>query len=158
MFQGKKVQQQIKLRASRMDEKNDACFILSETNLQNIFVQIRSLTPKLVVIDSVQTLQTQYLESSPRKRIADKCLHSRAYPFCQGNPCAGILVGHITKDGMIAGPKILEHMVDTVLQFEGDRNHIYRILRAQKNRFGATSEIGIYEMQSTGAPWCKQSQ
>ena len=147
---GEESQQQIKLRASRMDEKNDDCFILSETNLQNIFVQIRSLTPKLVVIDSVQTLQTQYLESSPGSVSQISACTAELIRFAKETHVPVILVGHITKDGMIAGPKILEHMVDTVLQFEGDRNHIYRILRAQKNRFGATSEIGIYEMQSTG--------
>jgi len=147
---GEESQQQIKLRASRMEEKNDACFILSETNLQNIFVQIRSLTPELVVIDSVQTLQTQHLESSPGSVSQISACTAELIRFAKETHVPVILVGHITKDGMIAGPKILEHMVDTVLQFEGDRNHIYRILRAQKNRFGATSEIGIYEMQSTG--------
>ena len=147
---GEESQQQIKLRAARMTETNPNCFILSETNTQNIFTQLQNLAPKLVIIDSIQTLHTQFLDSNAGSVSQISACAAELIQFAKETHTPVILVGHITKDGHIAGPKILEHMVDTVLQFEGDRNHIYRILRAQKNRFGATSEIGIYEMQSQG--------
>ena len=104
----------------------------------------------MVIIDSIQTLQTEYIESSPGSVSQIKECTAELIQFAKRTHTPVILVGHITKDGNIAGPKVMEHMVDTVLHFEGDRNHIYRILRAQKNRFGSTAEIGIYEMQSTG--------
>ena len=147
---GEESQQQIKIRSDRMDIPSNHCFVLSETKTQNIFLQIQNLAPQLVVIDSIQTLHTDYIESSPGSVSQIKECTAEFIKFAKETHIPVFLVGHITKDGQIAGPKILEHMVDVVLQFEGDRNHIYRILRTQKNRFGATSEIGIYEMQSKG--------
>ena len=147
---GEESQKQIKLRAERIDAQNENCFILSETLTQKIFKQIEVLEPDIVIIDSIQTLQTQYVESSPGSVSQIKECTSELIQFAKKTHTPVLLVGHITKDGAIAGPKVLEHMVDTVLQFEGDRNHIYRIIRAQKNRFGSTAEIGIYEMLSSG--------
>ena len=147
---GEESQRQIKLRADRISAKNDHCYVLSETQTQKIFKQINDLVPDVVIIDSIQTLQTQYIDSSPGSVSQIKECTAELIQFAKKTHTPVILVGHITKDGNIAGPKVMEHMVDTVLHFEGDRNHIYRILRAQKNRFGSTAEIGIYEMQSTG--------
>ena len=147
---GEESQRQIKIRSDRMDVSSSQCYVLSETKTQNIFSQIENLAPKLVVIDSVQTLHTDYIDSSPGSVSQIKECTAEFIKFAKETHVPVFLVGHITKDGQIAGPKILEHMVDVVLHFEGDRNHIYRILRTQKNRFGATSEIGIYEMQSKG--------
>ena len=147
---GEESQRQIKIRSDRMDASSDQCYVLSETKTQNIFSQIKNLAPELVVIDSVQTLHTDYIDSSPGSVSQIKECTAEFIKFAKETHVPVFLVGHITKDGQIAGPKILEHMVDVVLHFEGDRNHIYRILRTQKNRFGATSEIGIYEMQSKG--------
>ncbi len=147
---GEESQRQIKIRSDRMNTSSDQCYVLSETNTQNIFSQIETLAPELVVIDSVQTLHTDYIDSSPGSVSQIKECTAEFIKFAKETHVPVFLVGHITKDGQIAGPKILEHMVDVVLHFEGDRNHIYRILRTQKNRFGATSEIGIYEMQSKG--------
>ena len=147
---GEESQRQIKIRSDRMDASSDQCYVLSETKTQNIFSQIENLAPELVVIDSVQTLHTDYIDSSPGSVSQIKECTAEFIKFAKETNVPVFLVGHITKDGQIAGPKILEHMVDVVLHFEGDRNHIYRILRTQKNRFGATSEIGIYEMQSKG--------
>ena len=147
---GEESQRQIKIRSDRMDASSDQCYVLSETKTQNIFSQIENLAPELVVIDSVQTLHTDYIDSSPGSVSQIKECTAEFIKFAKETHVPVFLVGHITKDGQIAWPKILEHMVDVVLHFEGDRNHIYRILRTQKNRFGATSEIGIYEMQSKG--------
>ena len=147
---GEESQQQIKIRSDRMDSSSDYCFVLSETKTQNIFSQIEKLTPEMVIIDSVQTLHTDYIDSSPGSVSQIKECTAEFIKFAKETHVPVFLVGHITKEGQIAGPKILEHMVDVVLHFEGDRNHIYRILRTQKNRFGATSEVGIYEMQSKG--------
>jgi DNA repair protein RadA/Sms len=147
---GEESQRQIKIRSDRMDASSGQCYVLSETKTQNIFSQIENLAPELVVIDSVQTLHTDYIDSSPGSVSQIKECTAEFIKFAKETNVPVFLVGHITKDGQIAGPKILEHMVDVVLHFEGDRNHIYRILRTQKNRFGATSEIGIYEMQSKG--------
>ena len=147
---GEESQQQIKIRADRMNTSSENCYILSETKTQHIFSQIESLEPQLVIIDSVQTLHTDYIDSGPGSISQIKECTAEFIRFAKETHVPVFLVGHITKDGQIAGPKILEHMVDVVLHFEGDRNHIYRILRTQKNRFGATSEIGIYEMQSQG--------
>ena len=147
---GEESQQQIKIRSDRMDSSSDHCFVLSETKTQNIFSQIEKLTPEMVIIDSVQTLHTDYIDSSPGSVSQIKECTAEFIKFAKETHVPVFLVGHITKEGQIAGPKILEHMVDVVLHFEGDRNHIYRILRTQKNRFGATSEVGIYEMQSKG--------
>jgi DNA repair protein RadA/Sms len=147
---GEESQQQIKIRSDRMDVSSNQCYVLSETKTQNIFSQIEAIAPDLVVIDSVQTLYTDYIDSSPGSVSQIKECTAEFIKFAKETHVPVFLVGHITKDGQIAGPKILEHMVDVVLHFEGDRNNIYRILRTQKNRFGPTSEIGIYEMQSKG--------
>ena len=147
---GEESQQQIKLRADRMDLSGENCFVLSQTETQKIFQQIQKIKPDLLIVDSIQTLHSNHIESGAGSVSQIRATAGELIQFAKNTNTPVILVGHITKDGNIAGPKILEHMVDTVLQFEGDRNHIYRILRAQKNRFGATSEIGIYEMISKG--------
>jgi len=147
---GEESKEQIKLRALRMKYSKSECYILCETNTQNIFTQIKKINPVLIIIDSIQTLYSQNIDSSLGSISQLRTCANELIQFAKQTNTPIILVGHITKDGNIAGPKILEHMVDTVLQFEGDRNHIYRILRAQKNRFGAISEIGIYEMVSNG--------
>ena len=147
---GEESAQQIKMRAERIHPDSENCYILTETKTQNIFSQIAELNPDIVVIDSIQTLQTDYIESSPGSISQIRETTTEPIKFAKETHTPVILIGHITKDGNIAGPKILEHMVDTVLQFEGDRNHVYRILRSQKNRFGSTNELGIYEMQGNG--------
>ncbi len=147
---GEESAQQIKMRADRIFPNSENCFILTETKTQNIFKQIAELNPDIVIIDSIQTLHTDYIESSPGSISQIRETTTELIKFAKETNTPVILIGHITKDGNIAGPKILEHMVDTVLQFEGDRNHVYRILRAQKNRFGSTNELGIYEMQGNG--------
>lgn len=147
---GEESQQQIKLRADRMGLSGKNCFVLSQTETQKIFQQIQKVKPDLLIVDSIQTLHSNYIESGAGSVSQIRATAGELIQFAKSTNTPVILVGHITKDGNIAGPKILEHMVDTVLQFEGDRNHIYRILRAQKNRFGATSEIGIYEMLTQG--------
>jgi len=147
---GEESQKQIKMRAERIHANNDTCYILTETKTQNIFKQIETLEPDIVVVDSIQTLHSDYIESSSGSISQIKECTTELIKFAKETATPVILIGHITKDGNIAGPKILEHMVDTVLQFEGDRNHVFRILRANKNRFGSTNEIGIYEMQGSG--------
>ncbi len=147
---GEESQKQIKLRANRMNLINNTCFILSETSLKNVFLEIEEVNPELLIIDSIQTLQSEKVDNSAGSVSQIKQTTTELIEFAKESNIPVILVGHITKDGNIAGPKILEHMVDTVLNFEGDRNHHYRILRSQKNRFGATDEIGIYEMFSEG--------
>lgn len=141
---------QIKLRAERIGIETDSCFVLTETQTQKIFKQAKEIQPKVLIIDSIQTLQTQLVESSPGSVSQIRECTAELIRFAKQTNTPVILVGHITKEGNIAGPKILEHMVDVVLQFEGERNHIYRLLRAQKNRFGSTAELGIYEMQGVG--------
>ena len=147
---GEESQKQIKMRGERITNTRNNCYILTETKTQNIFQQIKDLDPEILIIDSIQTLHSDYIEASAGSisQIRECTAELIKYAKLTGVPV--IIVGHITKDGTIAGPKILEHMVDTVLQFEGDRNHVFRILRALKNRFGSTSELGIYEMLSTG--------
>ena len=147
---GEESAQQIKMRAERIHPNSENCYILTETKTQNIFKQVAELNPDVVVIDSIQTLHTDYIESSPGSISQIRETTTELIKFAKETHTPVILIGHITKDGTIAGPKILEHMVDTVLQFEGDRNHVYRILRSQKNRFGSTNELGIYEMQGNG--------
>ena len=147
---GEESQKQIKMRAERINPNNDNCFVLTETKTQNIFRQIESLEPEVVIIDSIQTLHSDYVESSAGSISQIKECTSELIKFAKETATPVVLIGHITKDGHIAGPKILEHMVDTVLQFEGDRNHVFRILRAHKNRFGSTNELGIYEMLGSG--------
>lgn len=147
---GEESQKQIKLRAERIHPNGEQCYILTETKTQHIFKQIESLEPDILVIDSIQTLQSEFIEASAGSVSQIKQCTSELMKFAKETATPVILIGHITKDGSIAGPKILEHMVDTVLQFEGDRNHVFRILRAHKNRFGSTHELGIYEMQGSG--------
>tara|TARA_B100000575_G_scaffold132017_1_gene105101 strand:+ start:11070 stop:12419 length:1350 start_codon:yes stop_codon:yes gene_type:complete len=147
---GEESQQQIKSRAKRMGLSEESCYVLCETNIQLIFLQIQSLTPDIIIVDSIQTLHDSDVDNAAGSITQIRSVASELISFAKSTNIPVILIGHITKDGTIAGPKILEHMVDTVIQFEGDRNHIYRILRVQKNRFGATSEIGIYEMIQKG--------
>ncbi len=147
---GEESQSQIKLRAERLEGIQHECLILTETNTQNIFKTIEETEPDIVVIDSIQTLYTDYIDASPGSISQIRETAAELIKFAKETNTPVVLIGHITKEGTIAGPKILEHMVDVVLQFEGDRNHTYRILRAQKNRFGSTSELGIYEMLNSG--------
>jgi len=147
---GEESQKQIKMRAERINPNNDSCYILTETKTQNIFKQVQAVLPEMLVIDSIQTLHSDYIESSAGSISQIKECATELIKFAKETSIPVFLIGHITKDGHIAGPKILEHMVDTVLQFEGDRNHVFRILRANKNRFGSTNELGIYEMQGSG--------
>jgi DNA repair protein RadA/Sms len=147
---GEESEQQIKMRAERIGMNNPECYILAETHTQSIFQHIEKLLPQLVIIDSIQTTYTDIIDSSAGSisQIRETAGEFQKYSKLTNTPV--ILIGHITKEGSLAGPKVLEHMVDTVLQFEGDRNYGYRILRSTKNRFGSTSELGIYEMQGTG--------
>jgi DNA repair protein RadA/Sms len=138
------------MRADRLKLQNENFYLLTETSVQTIFQEIKKLKPQLVIIDSIQTLQTQYIDSSPGSISQIRECAAEFQRFAKETNTPVILIGHITKDGSIAGPKILEHMVDTVLQFEGDRHYAYRILRTLKNRFGSTAELGIYEMTDEG--------
>jgi len=169
---GEESERQIKMRAERLSEVgskqlavgsqgnsainiphseiNKGCYILTETSTQNIFKQIEELEPDLVIVDSIQTLHSSHIESTPGSVSQVRECTAELLRFAKESSTPVFLIGHITKDGMIAGPKILEHMVDTVLQFEGDRHHVYRILRTIKNRFGSASELGIYEMLGEG--------
>ena len=147
---GEESQQQIKSRAKRMGLNEESCYVLCETNIQLIFLQIQSLTPEIIIVDSIQTLHDSDVDNAAGSITQIRSVASELISFAKSTNIPVILIGHITKDGTIAGPKILEHMVDTVIHFEGDRNHVYRILRVQKNRFGATSEMGIYEMIQKG--------
>jgi DNA repair protein RadA/Sms len=161
---GEESDRQIKMRAERIStvestkpkiesqgsEMRTGCFVLTETSTQNIFKQIEELQPDLVIVDSIQTLHSAHIESTPGSVSQVRECTAELLRFAKESSTPVFLIGHITKDGMIAGPKILEHMVDTVLQFEGDRHHVYRILRAIKNRFGSASELGIYEMLGAG--------
>jgi DNA repair protein RadA/Sms len=147
---GEESEQQIKMRAERIGMTTESCFILQETNTQNIFTQIEKVQPQLVIIDSIQTIHTSYIESSPGSVSQVRECAAEFLRFAKETNVPVFMIGHITKEGSLAGPKVLEHMVDTVLQFEGDRNHIYRLLRATKNRFGSTNEMGIYEMNGDG--------
>jgi DNA repair protein RadA/Sms len=147
---GEESQSQIKMRANRMNHESEDCYILTEISLENIFKQIEKIKPQILIVDSIQTLKTDLIDSAPGSVSQIKTCTSELINFAKKTSTPVIIVGHITKDGNIAGPKILEHMVDTVLQFEGDRNHVYRILRVNKNRFGSTNEIGVYEMNVKG--------
>jgi len=147
---GEESQSQIKMRADRIDSSNSSCLILTETNTQQIFKNIEDVQPDFLVIDSIQTLHTDSIEASPGSISQIRETTAELIKFAKETETPVLLIGHINKEGQIAGPKILEHMVDVVLQFEGDQNHAYRILRAQKNRFGSTAELGIYEMLSDG--------
>lgn len=147
---GEESLQQIKMRADRVEGGNENCFILTETNIQLIFQHSQELNPDIIIIDSIQTVTTEDIDSSAGSISQIRECAGEFQRYAKTTGSAIFLVGHITKDGTIAGPKILEHIVDTVLQFEGDRNYGYRMLRSVKNRFGSTSELGIYEMQSNG--------
>lgn len=147
---GEESEQQVRMRAERIGKEGSDCYILTETSTQEIFRHLEKLEPELVVVDSVQTLYSPVYESAPGTVSQIRGCTGELLRFAKETATPVVLIGHITKDGSIAGPKILEHMVDTVLQFEGDRHHVYRILRALKNRFGSTSELGIYEMQGSG--------
>lgn len=147
---GEESDQQIKMRAERMDASSPNFFILTETLTKNIFLVVEEIQPTLLIIDSIQTLQSHQLDSAPGSIGQVRQCTAELMKFAKETDTPVFLIGHITKDGMLAGPKVLEHMVDTVLQFEGDRHLSYRILRTTKNRFGSTSEIGIYEMSGVG--------
>ncbi|MBM3185496.1 MAG: DNA repair protein RadA [Bacteroidota bacterium] len=147
---GEESDRQIRMRADRLGLKNENCYLLTETNLEQILLQAKELKPELVVIDSIQTLFSSTIESSPGSISQVRECTAHLLRFAKQTAIPVFLIGHITKDGSIAGPKVLEHMVDGVLQFEGDRNHVYRLLRAIKNRFGSTNELGIYEMLGAG--------
>ena len=147
---GEESQSQIKMRAERIQKHVSNCLILTATNTQEIFKNIENTTPQILVIDSIQTLHTNSIEASPGSISQIRETTAELIKFAKETATPVLLIGHINKEGQIAGPKILEHMVDVVLQFEGDRNHTYRILRSQKNRFGSTAELGIYEMFSNG--------
>jgi len=147
---GEESEQQIKMRAERVGTLNQQCYILTETNIQNIFKQAEETNPELVVIDSIQTLYSTQIESSPGSISQVRECTAQLLRYAKQTGVPVFLIGHITKEGSLAGPKVLEHMVDAVLQFEGDRNHVYRLLRSMKNRFGSTNELGIYEMIGSG--------
>jgi len=157
-FKGKKVlyvsgeesETQIKMRAERINAINPDCFLFTETSTQKIGKALEQLQPDLLIADSIQTLQSELLDSTPGSVSQIRETAGDLIRFAKETGTPVFLIGHITKDGSLAGPKLLEHMVDTVLQFEGDRHHVYRILRSTKNRFGSTNEIGIYEMQIGG--------
>ena len=141
---------QLKMRAERLGKMESDCYIVSETSLERIFEHIRSVQPDVVVVDSIQTIMTETAESSPGSVSQVRECSAALLKFAKETAIPVLMIGHITKEGSIAGPKILEHIVDTVLQFEGDRHYLYRILRANKNRFGSTDELAIFEMQQSG--------
>ncbi len=147
---GEESAQQIKMRAERLGKNTGQCLILTETQTQNILHHAVEQQPEVVVIDSIQTLQSNQIDSGSGGIAQIRTATAELIKYAKSTQTPVVLIGHITKDGHIAGPKILEHMVDTVLQFDGDRHHVYRILRAHKNRFGSTNELGIYEMLSQG--------
>jgi DNA repair protein RadA/Sms len=147
---GEESEQQIKMRAERIGLTNQHCYILTETNIQNIFKQAEETQPELLIIDSIQTLFSTHIESSPGSISQVRECTAQLLRYAKQTGVPVFLIGHITKEGSLAGPKVLEHMVDAVLQFEGDRNHVYRLLRSIKNRFGSTNELGIYEMLGSG--------
>lgn len=147
---GEESEQQVRMRAERIGPQQGECYILTETTTQHIFQQIEALRPELVIVDSIQTLYSNVYESAPGTVSQIRGCAGELLRFAKETATPVLLIGHITKEGSIAGPKVLEHMVDTVLQFEGDRHHVYRILRAIKNRFGSTAELGIYEMHGAG--------
>ncbi|MFO0415428.1 MAG: DNA repair protein RadA [Bacteroidota bacterium] len=147
---GEESEQQIKMRADRLQKQNDEFYLLTETGTNTIFQEIKKLKPELVIVDSIQTLQSPYIESGAGSVSQIRETTAELQRFAKETNTPVFIIGHITKEGSIAGPKILEHMVDVVLQFEGDRHYAYRILRTMKNRFGSTSELGIYEMSNEG--------
>lgn len=147
---GEESVKQIKLRAERLKQTDNNCYVVSETSLERIFEHIQSTQPNLVIIDSIQTIASESVESSAGSLSQVRECAAQLLKFAKESNIPFFIIGHINKEGSIAGPKILEHIVDTVLQFEGDQNHMYRILRSIKNRFGSTSELGIFEMRQNG--------
>jgi DNA repair protein RadA/Sms len=147
---GEESGRQLKLRADRLKHQNNDCYILSETNLEHIFVQAQQIQPDLLIVDSIQTVYTGLIESSPGSISQVRECSAAILKYAKESGVPVLLIGHINKEGSIAGPKVLEHIVDTVLQFEGDQHYMYRILRSIKNRFGSTAELGIYEMRQNG--------
>ena len=147
---GEESEQQIKMRADRLGIQNENFYLLTETSTQTIFSEIKKLKPELVIVDSIQTLESSFIDSSQGSVSQIRECAAEFQQFAKETNTPVFLIGHITKEGSIAGPKILEHMVDTVLQFEGDRHYAYRILRTLKNRFGNTAELGIYQMSEQG--------
>ena len=141
---------QIKMRAQRLSQSSDSCLIMCETRLSEILKHAEKIKPGLLLIDSIQTLESQSIDSAAGSVSQIRACTFELQQFAKQNNIPVFIIGHITKEGSLAGPKLLEHIVDVVLQFEGDRNYLYRILRTVKNRFGSTDEIGIYEMQSNG--------
>ena len=147
---GEESEEQIKMRADRIGKDQSNCYILTETNTAKILSQAQQLQPDLLIVDSIQTLSSPHIESAPGSISQVRDCAVELQRFAKETNIPVFLIGHITKEGSLAGPKLLEHIVDTVLQFEGDQHYTYRILRTKKNRFGSTDEMGIYEMQSTG--------
>jgi DNA repair protein RadA/Sms len=147
---GEESAEQLKLRAERISENPKNCYVLTETNLEIILKNINKIKPSIVVLDSIQTVQTDLFDNSPGSTTQIKECASILIKLAKSTGIPVLIVGHITKDGNIAGPKMLEHMVDTVIHFEGDKQHQFRILRSKKNRFGSTNEIGIYQMNEKG--------
>lgn len=147
---GEESVKQLKLRANRINKVNENCLVLCETNLESIFVNIKNTSPDFVIIDSIQTIYSDTMESSPGSVSQVRECSATILKYAKESTTPIIIIGHITKEGNLAGPKILEHIVDTVLQFEGDHHYMYRILRSIKNRFGSTAELGIYEMLQNG--------
>lgn len=147
---GEESVQQIKLRADRIAHKRGNCHIVCETSLETVFTHIKNVSPEMLVVDSIQTMCSETIDSSPGSMSQVRECTAMLLKFAKENNVPVILIGHITKDGTIAGPKILEHIVDVVIQFEGDQHHLYRVLRSIKNRFGSTAELGIYEMRREG--------
>lgn len=147
---GEESVQQIKLRADRIAHKRGNCHIVCETSLETVFTHIKNVSPEILVVDSIQTMCSETIDSSPGSMSQVRECTAMLLKFAKENNVPVILIGHITKDGTIAGPKILEHIVDVVIQFEGDQHHLYRVLRSIKNRFGSTAELGIYEMRREG--------
>jgi len=147
---GEESEKQIKLRADRLKIKSDDFFIFAETNLSPIIATIKEIKPSFVIVDSIQTVYKSELENSPGTITQIRECTSALMEEAKKKHFSILIVGHVTKDGMVAGPKVLEHIVDTVIQFEGETNHSFRILRAQKNRFGSTNEIGVFEMHENG--------
>ena len=147
---GEESEQQIKMRAERLSIENENFYLLTETSTQQIFQEIKKLKPDLLIVDSIQTIESPFIDSSAGSVSQIRECAAEFQQFAKESHIPVFLIGHITKDGTIAGPKLLEHMVDTVLQFEGDRHYTYRILRTLKNRFGSSSELGIYQMTNTG--------
>lgn len=147
---GEESDQQIKMRAERIGENNRNCYILTETNIQNIFKQSEETSPELLIIDSIQTLYSSQIESAPGSISQIRECTAQLLRYAKMTEVPVFIIGHITKEGSLAGPKVLEHMVDAVIQFEGDQHHVYRLLRGIKNRFGSTNELGIYEMSGAG--------